>query len=272
MSEAKAKGFVVSESVLQAQIKHTADFLRRGHDNYLKGKGQGGRVLTAGYALWALHAAGHEPGDNTSAVANYILGQQKTKDHWKQNGRRPPSDGNEFTVTYVALRSLTDFGTPDSSEKTERIRRASEWATNTSPKDTEDAVFRLRIQTLTKADPAILQTSRKELIGKQHANGGWAQLAGMKPDAYATSTVLASLLESGCDRTRPEIRNAIRFLLQNQLNDGTWHVVTRADGFQPYYESGFPHEEDQFISMAASSWAVRALLLSVQPSEAPAAR
>ncbi|MCP4174459.1 MAG: hypothetical protein GY758_27225 [Fuerstiella sp.] len=96
------------------------------------------------------------------------------------------------------------------------------------------------------------------------ADGGWAQTAQMECDAYATSTVLASLLKAG--RLKPEhaaIRSGVRFLLDRQLDDGTWHVVTRADGFQPYYETGFPHDEDQFISVAASSWATIALLRSL---------
>ncbi|MCA9048735.1 MAG: hypothetical protein KDA89_08400, partial [Planctomycetaceae bacterium] len=54
--------------------------------------------------------------------------------------------------------------------------------------------------------------------------------------------------------------SAVQFLLNTQCEDGSWHVVTRAEGFQPYYESGFPHGEDQFISIAASAWAVIALL------------
>ena len=57
----------------------------------------------------------------------------------------------------------------------------------------------------------------------------------------------------------------MRYLLGSQLEDGSWHVVTRAEGFQTYYESGFPHNEDQFISTAASSWAVLALLKTLLP-------
>jgi hypothetical protein len=43
------------------------------------------------------------------------------------------------------------------------------------------------------------------------------------------------------------------------LDDGTWHVRSRAIGFQPYFETGFPHRRDQFISAAATAWAVMAL-------------
>jgi len=43
------------------------------------------------------------------------------------------------------------------------------------------------------------------------------------------------------------------------LEDGTWFVPTRAFGFQRYFETGFPHGRSQFISAAATSWAVIAL-------------
>lgn len=54
-------------------------------------------------------------------------------------------------------------------------------------------------------------------------------------------------------------RAGTQHLLRTQLEDGTWHVRSRALGFQPYFESGFPHGPDQFISAAATSWAVMAL-------------
>ena len=43
------------------------------------------------------------------------------------------------------------------------------------------------------------------------------------------------------------------------LEDGTWFVRSRGFAFQPYYDTGFPHGRDQFISSAATSWAAIAL-------------
>ena len=54
--------------------------------------------------------------------------------------------------------------------------------------------------------------------------------------------------------------SATAFLLKTQLPDGSWHVATRAKPIQEYFESGFPHEKDQFISIAATAWATMALL------------
>jgi hypothetical protein len=39
-----------------------------------------------------------------------------------------------------------------------------------------------------------------------------------------------------------------------------WNHRSRAFGFQPYLESGFPHDHDQWISMAATAWSSMALM------------
>ena len=46
------------------------------------------------------------------------------------------------------------------------------------------------------------------------------------------------------------------FILRTQQEDGTWHVVSRSFGFQPYFQSGFPYEHDQWISQAGTAMAV----------------
>jgi hypothetical protein len=51
----------------------------------------------------------------------------------------------------------------------------------------------------------------------------------------------------------------VAFLLRTQLPDGSWHVASRAPKFQPYFQSGFPHDHDQWISGCATAWAAIAL-------------
>jgi hypothetical protein len=58
-------------------------------------------------------------------------------------------------------------------------------------------------------------------------------------------------------------RAGVSFLLKSQLADGTWRVKTRSRPIQQYFESGFPHEKDQFISISASGWATAALAASM---------
>jgi hypothetical protein len=269
LSEAKQRGFTVDEDNLSAQLQHILAHLKRGEQRYVEGKGQGGQVLTAGYALWALHVGGLAGDATTTAVTEYLLNDQSDKDHWTKKGTRPPSDGNEFTTTYVALRGLQEF-TPEykNAVKETRFSAVAKWLSATQPADTEDSVFRLKSLRIVQAEDAAANSAVEELLKQQRSDGGWAQKADMESDVYATGTVMAALLKTGeiC-RDHQAVKSGIQFLLDNQIDDGTWHVVTRADGFQPYYETGFPHGEDQFISVAASSWATMALLRSL-PTEA----
>lgn len=51
---------------------------------------------------------------------------------------------------------------------------------------------------------------------------------------------------------------------QSADEDGTWFVQTRAFGFQPYFETGFPFGRSQFISTAATAWAATALAYGLE--------
>jgi N-acyl-D-amino-acid deacylase len=76
---------------------------------------------------------------------------------------------------------------------------------------------------------------------------------------------LTALAESGLIRPDdPVYRKGVRFLLETQLDDGSWHVRSRAIPVQPYFDSEFPHGKDQFISAAATNWATIALTWAVR--------
>ncbi|MBY0458312.1 MAG: hypothetical protein K2V38_13305, partial [Gemmataceae bacterium] len=84
-------------------------------------------------------------------------------------------------------------------------------------------------------------------------------------DAYATGSALVALHVGGGLKTdSPAYRAGLGFLVRAQRADGTWFVRSRSKPFQPYYESGFPHEKNQFISIAASGWATAALAFAVE--------
>ena len=69
-----------------------------------------------------------------------------------------------------------------------------------------------------------------------------------------------ALTESGSlTISSPAYRRGVQFLLNSQLEDGSWYVRTRTLPVQPYFDSDFPHARDQFISAAATNWATIAL-------------
>jgi N-acyl-D-amino-acid deacylase len=61
----------------------------------------------------------------------------------------------------------------------------------------------------------------------------------------------------------------VKYLLNTQADDGSWYVKSRSIWLQPYFDSGFPYGQDQWISAAATSWASMALSLTVDPRQAP---
>ncbi len=95
------------------------------------------------------------------------------------------------------------------------------------------------------------------------SDGGWAQTEYRSSDAYATGEALYALRAAGVSTDSRAYRRGVRYLLQTQLDDGSWWVRTRALPTQNHFESGFPHGADQFISAAATHWATQALLLTL---------
>ena len=252
----------MDEAVLNSQADHTRRHLQRGYRNYLKGKGQGGRVTTAGYLLWALEAADEAPNEQTAAAASYLLGEEKNG-HWRQPSARPPTSGSDFTNTYLAVRAITIYGNEETqSEWRERMPKVKQWLLEAKPQDQEDRVFRLRLAEYLDIAPETKALFAQDLLKRQRYDGGWSQKQGMQSDAYATATALVALLamgESPHIHSNEAIDRGLAWLLQHQHVDGTWHVRTRAKGFQTYFETGFPYGKDQFISASATCWAVLAL-------------
>jgi hypothetical protein len=122
--------------------------------------------------------------------------------------------------------------------------------------DTQDEAFKLLGLVWAGASAAEVSSQAKRVLTLQRKDGGWGQQPAMKSDAYATGQALYALQSSGAKATSAAYRKAAQYLLRTQLEDGTWYIHSRAVGFQPYRDSGFPHGPDQFISAAATSWAV----------------
>jgi hypothetical protein len=271
LTAARDRGFKIDDEELTRQTTFINKFLDGNRENYLQGKGTGGQADTAGYALWALVAAGCQPCETTAAVAEYLLQRHKDKDHWLNSSNRPPSEAGPFTTTYIALYGLSSYGTTEQSERiAARTAQVRDWLLKTPAADNEDRVFRLWALDAAGASKSDIAAAAKELLSKQRNDGGWAQLDTgdaaytENSDAYATGSALAALHQTGELATSDSAyQKALAYLLKTQLDDGSWHITSRSKPFQPYYESSFPHGKDQFISCAATGWATWAMVLAI---------
>jgi hypothetical protein len=265
LTTARTRGFEIDGDHLQTQLKFTADFLAKNREKYLQGKGQGGQIDTAGYALWTLDNGGWKPDETTAAVAEYFLRYQADIPHWKSASKRPPSEQSPFTSSFLALRGLKRFGTPEQQVRIDsRIEEVRNWLVNTLPDETEDRVFRLRALHAAEAPTEEIRTAADALKLTQRPDGGWSQLPDLDSDAYATGSALVALLQTGTMTTsEPAYRQGLNYLITTQQDDGSWFVKSRSKPFQTYFESGYPHGTDQFISIAAAGWATTALSLAL---------
>jgi hypothetical protein len=181
---------------------------------------------------------------------------------------RPPLQGSDIEATATAIRALRVYAPRARRDVYEgAVRRGRAWLTTAQPRTTDEHALRLLGLKWSGLDGmnSLLADGARPLLAQQRADGGWSQLPTLKSDAYATGQVLVALNEAGALRlTDPAYRRGIRFLLDTQLGDGSWYVKTRSLPFQPYFESGFPHGPDQWISNAATNWASMALARSAR--------
>ena len=220
-------------------------------------------VYTKGYTLFGYAAGDYDATEYTDSWVHHLSAIQGKDGRWFNNLPRPPIQTGDIGATALAVHALQRYPlTGRKAEFTKRVERARQWLWNAKPENNEGRVYQI-LGLAWAGEPARkLQPLAKALLAEQGNDGGWSQLPGTKSDAYATGQALYALRAgAGKGTADPAIERGLRFLLVNQLEDGTWHVRRRAFPFQPTMDSGFPHGRDSWISAAATSWAVLALSL-----------
>lgn len=259
---AAAKGIAVDREAAKHPTQATLEVWVPGREDFMLGNcsifGFLGNVT---YGLLGLAEEGVPPNSTTDAVTSCLTTLQKPDGSWEGGDIRPPlAARNPIEYTALAIRALKVYSPPGRREETAgRLARADNFLRAAIPADTQDESFKLLGLVWSGASPLEVSRQSKRLLAIQREDGGWGQEPGMKADAYASGEALYALQASGMASSNPAYRKGVEYLVRTQREDGTWYVHSRAVGFQPYIDSGFPHGPDQFISAAATSWAVIAL-------------
>jgi squalene cyclase len=201
----------------------------------------------------------------------YLKARQMPDGQWAYPAAdtRPPICLDYVGQTALSMRALQLY-TPktDKAEYDRAIRMAATWIAEVEPKTNEDRFWKLMGLAWAGQNQAATQKVLKDVLSRQRADGGWSDLPTMQSTAYATGRALVALQTAGVPVTDAAYQRGVQYLMNTQMADGSWHVRTRALGFQPYFDSGYPHGYDQAISAAGSGWATMALTLAAGSPQA----
>jgi ankyrin repeat protein len=268
-SVARANGLRVDQAAVAEQLKAVKLQWISADQILIQGMNVPGAMDTVMYSVLQLATDGAPPDRGIDAMVHNLAWQQRKEGNWHFGGlQRPPMEDGDFSRTALCIRAFAAYAPPGrKAEFDERIARAAAWLKSTTPRTTEDRNMQLLGLKWAKAGQDSLGDRLKQLTGLQRADGGWSQTPNLASDAYATATTLYTLHELGTPASDSAYRRGVEYLLRTQLADGSWHVASRAPKFQPYFQSGFPHDHDQWISAAATAWST--IALSYASSEKP---
>jgi ankyrin repeat protein len=268
---ARKRGLRLDDQLAATQVRAQIEELQARRDKLRQGwyatpVGDMFSDFILGYQLVGLHAQGYQPDLNTDAAAMFIQSRQKADGSWPYPHAdiRPPLCLDYIAQTALAMRALQLYG-PQAGRATyeKSVRLAASWLARAHSANNEDRTWRLTGLAWAGTDRAATQNALRELLGAQHDDGGWSDLPSMPSSPYATGRSLVALHAAGLPVAAAAYQRGVQWLLATQQEDGSWYTRTRALGFQPFFDAGFPHGYDQWISAAGTSWAAMALTLAL---------
>ena len=271
LTEARHRGYAVKPASTQMLMKQTAAFLSPHRDNMLSGYCSiPGITTTATYGAISMHDEGRAADAFTDSVTRCLLLEQRADGSFEHGDTRPPlSPETGIPTTALSIEAMRLYPVAALQRQIESAEsRARTYLTSAKAWYVDDYAFRVLGLYWSGAPQSDIAKAVRDLLSQQRADGGWAQSPDRSPDAYATGLALSALsMTDPASPSSPAYRRGVEYLVRSQEADGSWHVHTRAFGFQPYFQSGFPHDHDQWISMAATAWSARALMPAVDSAD-----
>ena len=265
---ARERGFRIDPIAAHEQALFTRTARDEGAsvDDYVRGQGVvGGGSMGLSYSLVGLTAV-RAPADRvTDVLTHFIAGRQFPDGSFPSPDHRPPHEDGVIPSTAFAIRALLAYGEHQAGMPA-RLERATAWLVRATAVTTEDRAMQLLGLRWANAVGPLTAKLHAALLKSQRADGGWPQIETLGSDAYSTGQALVALNQTGYSTESAAYRRGVAYLLRAQLPDGSWHVRSRrrdeVTAGQAYFETGFPHGRDQFISYAGSAWATLALCLT----------
>jgi ankyrin repeat protein len=224
------------------------------------------------YRMVAASAAGVKPNLGAAIYARLLISRQNKEGDWDGFHQRPPSSYSRVTMATLGLRAVQVYHHPSQKAQADAaIALARKFLESRTARDTEERSYQLLGLRWAGADRAALRKLATALQATQRPDGGWSSIPGRESDVYSTGQALVALHDGGSVAIIDSSwQRGIAYLLKTQAADGTWHATSRlhapAPLSPPYFDAGYPHGHDQFLSMQGASWAVMALSYALEPA------
>ena len=279
---ARSRGIEAGEPIAQLEPELSDATAERYAEYSVAG---GGGVNALAFELLANEMTRRPADARSRAQIQYIKSQQLAEGHWRGGGgvlvnngqqalsrpasARPPLFFDDFTPTAFMIRALTAYSPASEAADTRaRIEKARRWLLDNKPDRLQEHAFKVLGLKWASAERRSIDAAARGLQALQRPDGGFSQLPTIPSDAYATGLALWALHEAGMPAAHQVYQAGLKFLLSTQATDGTWHVKSRSLEFQPYFESGYPYQRDQWISAAGAAYATLAIAAAVEPQRA----
>src|SRR5262245_32558547 len=172
------------------------------------------------------------------AIRSLLLQWQEPDGSWEAQGQLPGLKWAGATEMHEATTMWSLLAVSAGNSKDKALIRSRDRALESLNKLTPESTLQtlaLHVVIAHKfGEPRRTEALRKELIGRQHTDGGWGWIKQDKgSDAFATGQVLYALGLLGHDGTDPVVSRAWEFLLRTQEKDGSWNVPQEAINTRP---------------------------------------
>lgn len=267
---ARRKGIRVDEEAAAEHLKMVKAQWTGAQEALLQRLDPPGASDTLAYSLFGLEAAAHPADAMTDAMVVNLAEKQMPDGSWGVGGvSRSPLEEGMIARTAMAIRMLQHYGPLGlRAEFDKRLAKARDFLLEAQARTTDDWAMQLLGLKWSGASSEKTAAAAQGLLHAQREDGGWAGNPNLESDAYATGEALCALHESGTLKAGDtRYQRGVALLLRTQQADGSWHVKSRAVKFQPYFQSGFPYDHDQWISASGTAVAAKALANAVTSNE-----
>lgn len=260
---ALAKGVDYPGQVAQEQLLATMESNQKARDLCLEQPQAVPNIPS--WLLIGLEAARVPAGPFTDHFAYSLARYQSGDGRWISKASRAPTDAGDVSSTALAIRALRLSAPPTMQPRMEaRIAAGARWLGGFRADSTEDRAMQILGLHWAGRPNSEIEVFAQDLRAAQRVDGGWAQLATLESDAYATGLVLYALNQAGgIVPNDAAFQRAAKYLLKHQLADGSWFVKARGSPVQVAIDDIFPHGTHQWISSVATGWSSLALMLAL---------